>query len=270
MPIRFNELEKARKERDASFEPAVERLQATLVAVDYTNSAKVSGRTGYYWYRRYGADGNAAQVLNRKVPDIPGIPVIIERRPPALQWEVIDWDASLLSQLDDYSGLGTTAHAREHEPGGNDQLFVYLRMITPLRTSPASSGVAVNVAPLVYAHNSTARTFAGYNGYSLSGSVPGAGLQRYTLVYLNIITNALGTVDGDTTVNSAAITPTLPTIPEGSIPSAYVLLQYGDTSLAESDIVDARMILQAFGVGTPAVSASDSATLAEAVTVSIA
>jgi hypothetical protein len=211
-------------------------------------NASVPGHDNYVFARSFG-DSIPSQYLNvRGVPPLGGTPCFAGYASESLEIEILSInDANAKrdrKQLRD-------RHALEHQPGGYDPLNVYLRMLVPLRTTPIT-GLTVQVAPLVYSVSGTPTIFLGTNSLDLTSNVPASGLARYVLIYLNTSTNAIATSNGSTVVDSKTVIPPLPANPTNSIPSAYVRLAGDQTTIAEDDTRDARVLISDTTIDTHA------------------
>lgn len=240
----------ARHEREAGFEQFVDITKAEVIAIG--GSVDVSNKTGYVWVREYGLHGGVCQVFSPYVQARAGLAVLIAtypKRPARRMIICVDWE--IMADHPDWDGDPfLPRHHRTHEcPDGNygaDVVMIYPRALSMLRTTPGNStggNPSVHVSSLRYEVNGEATLFAGREDYDISGSVPGAGLARYVLIYLDTATNTIGSVNGDTTVDSETLIPDAPDVSLLSIPSALVRLAGGDTGVSESGIVDVRMLL---------------------------
>jgi len=235
-----------KREGERSFETWRDIDLGVIVEVD---GSVETGRPGFVWVREGGQDGGITQVFNAKAPTLTGHPVLIGYGPKEpFRRQILDTNWEIIATHPDYDGDPYLPdHHKTHEwpdgKAGRDPVTVYGRSLAALRTYPGASGLTVNVAPYRYEEDGSVVTFAGHAGYDISGSQPAAGLARYVLIYLKTIDNTIAVVDGDTTVDAATETPLFPAPPIGGLPSAWVRLDGATTSITESDIVDARMIL---------------------------
>lgn len=236
MKIRIEDVKKARGKREEKFEPAVERMTAVLAAIDYPDRADVRGRPGFVWYRGQGEGGNPGQAVNDRVANVPNLPVILQRTPPTGIWEVAQVQRNELNAHIQFD----KRHAQEHQPGGNDPLYLYLRMLAPLRAS-ANGDLTLSVASYNYYHGGEVVTFAAVPAFSVAASIPGAGLGRWALVYLDKATNSLDLADGPTSVPNPTLA-SYPDIPAASFPVVYVWLTSDTASIGERDLIDARLL----------------------------
>lgn len=236
MKVRIEDVKRLRQQNSQQFESAVERMVAVLIELDTTNSAAVASRPGWVWYRAQGDGGNPGQAINDAVEPLPGLPVILQRTPPTGTWEVVKVQRNELNAAIAFD----KRHARQHEPGGNDPLYVYLRMLVPLRAT-SNGDLTLKINPYTYYQVGELIDFVGSPSYSISSAVPGAGLGRWVLVYLDKTTNTLATVNGGTGVQNRYLV-SKPDIPADSIPVVYVWLINGQTIITETDLSDARLL----------------------------
>lgn len=246
----------ARRTREAGLETNRDITKAELIRVD--GHVKVLDRPGYVWAREYGQHGGVFQVFNPSVTAISGLPVLVaadpkypsRRRVLGVDWETL---ANMPAGTMPPNAPYLPEHARSHERYDGyyaaDPVNVYLRMLVPLRCE-ANTGMTVRVAPLVYQINGQRIYYGGIESLDLSMHVPTtAGKGRRVLVYLDTTDNTAKISVG---ALGSGVALSYPAIPAAGIPSAYVRLVYGQTSLNERDFEDARMLFgvqQAGGVG---------------------
>lgn len=204
-------------------------------------SALVEGELNYVWYRAYN-DAPPAQVLNKsRVPAITGMPVFIGWHEDSVELEVLGINESALEP--GITVPDVTAHAPQHLKGGFDPLDLERRMFTMLKTSANGVTLKINVSSLEYDEAGVRAFYPGVVAYDLSGSQPASGYALWVLVYVNMTTNLLATVDGTTYVDSPLVIMTKPDVPANGLASAYVRLD-GDMSLiTEAHIEEGRRIL---------------------------
>lgn len=206
------------------------------------------------------------KVFNKRLEGQDGDPVIIGELP----WEpdliqVVDMDWAAYADVGWGDDITTTnRHGISHQwrdgAPGIDTFNVYRRQFGDLKTYPAVSGtVAVGVSPYSLDIYGTQYQWPGIQAFSLIGAIPaGTGTARMALVYWSPVsgtTGYLGVATG--TLGSAAEATILnrPVTPEGAIPSAFVRLKGGQSSITEFDIWDAREPFRPgilFGTGSAA------------------
>lgn len=239
----LNDALRFKQEAEKGFERFEEVIRGVLVAVDDPDSAAVSGQPGRVWVQLYGEEESPpVPIFNREVPTIPDTPVLVKRSPKApFGYEIVSWEAKEeITRADGYVHTSfRNPHAREHEIGGRDPLFIYLRALTMLRCSPTGSGFKVSVPPTNYPTGlGTLARFPGHNSFDLAAHQPASGSACLVLVYLDTATNSLASVAGADAPDTEAIIPPKPAIPEDAIPSTYVRLSGAATRLFETDVID--------------------------------
>lgn len=235
-----------RKKHDDSFERDRKLVKAVTAGVDSTTSIAVNGRPGYIWVKEFGQDGAVMQVFNTSVQDRVGLPVLIGYEPkPPFRRMVIGMDWEVFAVITNFSGSPYLPnHHTTHEwPDLNpapDAVSVYARALVPLRTY-AYSGMVVGIAPAIYIYNGV---MARYNGgtLDLTTYIPTqTDYRRQVLVYLDIATN---TALADPGIETPSVVPTdYNDIPDVALPSAWVELTEGMTTIYEYNITDARAFL---------------------------
>jgi hypothetical protein len=112
----------------------------------------------------------------------------------------------------------------------------------PLKTEGDGATLTISIYPYVYTKGGAYRYFAGQT-VDLTSSVPGAGLIRTVLVYLDRDAHSLETIDGATVLDNGIIPVPRPTPPAGvdARESAWVTLANGQTTITTgTDVLDAR------------------------------
>ncbi len=161
--------------------------------------------------------------------------------------EVLE-DDLFIAQTGDPTGWSSTS-PRDLEPGGIKNLWIYSKVITPLATYPAPSGLFVNVIQGDYPYAGTRKTFAGQINIALTQN-PNVGQHYYAGLYLDSA-NTLQVIYGASVV--VASTPTEPAWPAGAFRLSVVRVNHTQTSIDfADDVVDRRMAWsdESSGVGT--------------------
>jgi len=232
------------------------RIQAK---VEYTHGllgngqgqVKVSGRDDYVYVRPDRFSSRIFEVFNKRVTGDDGTPVLVGTLPwePNLTQVIdVDWETYRQSGWgDDHSAVGY--HGRTHEwrdaAPGMDTFNVYRRQMGDLKTTPVGSGTtSVTVTSYSLTWLGEQKAWPGTVGFSLNQAVPAStGTARLALVYWSPSSGTsgwLGVATGTLDIDSPAINLNRPVTPAGTIPSAYVRLAGGQTSVTEFDIYDAR------------------------------
>lgn len=224
--------------------------KAITATVDTANSCKCATRPGYFWIKEYGQDGGYYQAFNTGVQDRVGMPVLTGIEPQTPFRRVIfsiDWGETpfLFSAGDNPAGsFDLPPHASSHEwsdaDPGTDIVSVYQRAIVPLRAQYIS-GMKLSIAPALYFDNDDLKRFNGQE-ITVTSYVPGSpGNHKRVLLYLNPDTNSIQVQDQIEVDDGEEALYDDP--PPGTTPVAWVYLQYGDTTLVDADITDARAFL---------------------------
>lgn len=261
---KFNEL------TDALRNLITQRVQAKI---EYTHGllgdglgrVKVPGRSDFVFVRPDRFSTRTAEIFNKRVTGPDGTPVIVGELPwePGLTQVVdIDWETYKNAGPgwgNDFGGVGY--HGQGHEwrdaAPGVDTFNVYRRQFGDLKTYPFSSGsTTVNVSSYSFNHLGSMKSWPGSSEFPLANAVPAStGTARFALVYWSPASGTsgyLGVATGTLSLDTETEILSRPLTPPGTIPSAYVRLAGGQTSITEFDIYDAREPWQpgiAFGTG---------------------
>lgn len=231
------------------------REKARVVTVGYLKSVDgnvtVPRRPNHVWFQEWAQPESAplAVVFNDAVPPIANLPVLVTTSPtPPFQRKVIGvyHDGIVPTNPTNIGQLNLPLHAPSHQyisetNVGHDPVLVWQAALQMLKTT-AASGLTVLVSGLVYHYNLVYYYFNS-TVLDLTTSIPGAGLVRYTLVYLDPATGLLGVVDGTPVLDNGAIPIPLPDLVADTLASAYVQLSATTTTISNSTIVDARAFL---------------------------
>jgi len=228
--------------------------RGVTVNIDYPDNPSVAGRPGYAWVRENAQDGGIFQCFNPVVKNVGGLPVIISRGSMKSSMRVIegiDW-SSLAIVISDTEGVALQLpnHHRDHEwPNmypGLDVVHVYPRALVPLQLYVGSLSLTISVAPGKYIYEGAVVDFIGLYNDDISGYVPTTeGYYVILLAYINPITNLVEYVSG-TEVSGPS--PEKPSVPNSTLPIAFIMLYEGMTDLTEVDIIeDSRPIFTLSG-----------------------
>lgn len=240
----------AKRESEKKFARYRKVAKAITATVDTTDSCKCATRLGYFWVKEYGQDGGYFQAFNTGVQDRVGMPVLTGIEPQTPYRRVIfsiDWGELplIFEDGDDLPGsYDLPPHADSHEwsdaDPGTDIVSVYQRAIVPLRAQ-YSSGMTLSVSAGLYFHSGDLIKYMGQD-VVLTSYVPGtSGNHKRVLLYLNPDTNSVQVQNQDEIDDGSEAVYDDP--PSGTLPVAWVYLVYGDTTLTDSDIADARSFL---------------------------
>jgi hypothetical protein len=216
-----------------------------------------SPEVDYVYVRPDRFSNRTFKVFNKRIEGQDGDPIIIGELP----WEpdlvqVVDMDWAAYADVGWGDDVTTTnRHGISHQwrdgAPGIDTFNVYRRQFGDLKTYATVSGTLdVGVSP-------------GTQSFSLAGALPTAtGTARMALVYWSPSSGTtqgyLGVATGTLGSGAEATILNRPVSPQGVIPSAFVRLAGGQSSITEFDIWDAREPFRpgiAFGTGTAGLSA---------------
>jgi len=244
------ELQRKREASNSQFEPRREKFAAQIVR--FNGNLRVPNKEGYVYAREFSPTDTDPpfEVFNNKVQAREGLRVFIG---PGVsgRLEILDWDTGTLADLPEYQSqtyLPITSSDFEwpdFNPGPN-ALNIYPRSRTELRCYPGEAGgLTISVAPFRYIKNNNVTLFAGVTSQSISSSKPsGTNEARFVGVYLDLSDGAIKTVDGAVSVDSPSTVPDSPVFPADNIvPICLVRLDDQQTSVTESDFVDARQFI---------------------------
>ncbi len=229
-----------------------------------------SPEVDYVFVRPDRFSNRAFKVFNKRVEGQDGDPIIIGELPwePGLV-QVVDMDWAAYADVgwgDDVTTVNRHGISHQWRDGapGIDTFNVYRRQFGDLKTYETTSGtLAVGVSPYSLDLFGTQYQWPGTQSFDLAGALPTVtGTARMAMVYWSLASGttqghlgvATGTLGGD----SEATILNRPVSPQGVIPSAFVRLAGGQTSITEFDIWDAREPFRPgifFGTGSAGLSA---------------
>jgi hypothetical protein len=225
---------------------------------DGQGNVDVDGRAGFSLVRPDRGSNKTWHIFNKQVDAPDGTPILIGEMPwqPGLQQVLgIDWETYMTVGWDSrFAGLAK--HGVEHEwrdtVPGSDTFHVYRRQLYPLRTETANDGTKVVVNPYGLSVTGTFKYWPGSPVLDLADTIPPVtGTERFSLVYWDFsgddFYGELGVATGTLEPISDVDYPTRPTEPVGTIPSAYVRLQFGQTTITDQSIYDARPLWVPYG-----------------------
>ena len=222
-------------------------------------SINVPNKEGYVWIHEWGRLESQAQAFTGGVSVQAGDWVMVIEDPKRpYHWRIIDYhignlDPGSYNQVVNHL---TGPHATNHQmptelTAGTDAVLIFQPAMQMLKTTGDGSTLTVSTQDYIYQLGGARKYFSGTTT-DLTSSVPGAGLVRKVLIYLDENTNVLKTLDGSTVVYGGAISAPYPILPSGGRPSAYVQLYNGQTVISTGvHIEDARDFLN-IGAGTSA------------------
>lgn len=202
------------------------------------------------WFRKNGQIAALTKVYCTKSRAVYRMPVVCGTLPeqPNL-YQVLGWDREALEFV--WGGAADVArhaamHIWEADYGGDDPVMVWTRAMMPFRCSPQPvPDLTVQIqGPEMYLWATSWMEWAGDDVVDLTAEVPGVGLHRYCLVYIDGATSTAQLLSGGAIADIIPLTPaSYPVPPTGSIPVGLIYLYGGQTEIGEGDIVDARVIV---------------------------
>lgn len=246
-----------KKQNDAKLEPVRNFEPATLIEIN--GDVEVADRPDYVWAQEYGQPQSVFQVLNRRVAPLAGLTVKVgyPEKPPYTRQVMDVWDdIGDLTGYEPGGGVDMSPHGQSHQyPSetnpGTDPVLIYQPALQMLKTTTSGSGLIVTTWPLdSYWADDAYQLFPGAF-VNMAAHVPTTASRiRYALVYLDTATNTMVVVAGTEVVDTTPVANIpKPSLPVGAIPSAYILLTTGQTSIATGDILDARDFLGLIAAG---------------------
>jgi hypothetical protein len=229
-----------------------------------------SPEVDYVFVRPDRFSNRAYKVFNKRIEGQDGDPIIVGELP----WEpelvqVIDMDWQAYADVGWGDDVTTTnRHGNSHQwrdaAPGIDTFNVYRRQFGDLKTYATTSGtLAVGVSPYSLDLFGKQYQWPGTQAFDLGGALPTTtGTARMALVYWSPASGTtqgfLGVATGTLGSGAEATILNRPVSPQGVIPSAFVRLAGGQSSITEFDIWDAREPFRpglSFGTGTAGLSA---------------
>lgn len=213
----------------------------------------------HVWVSEWAQPQSYFGILNLRVPPMNGLQVMIgyPEKPPYTRQILDVWGGLInLPGYDPGDGGGTFSlpmhHVTHEQPSdtvfGSDVVRVYQPAIQPLKSFADGSTLIINVQSLRYwSAASNFRIFPGI-GLDMTANLPAvAGTHHYVLIYIDRSSNTIARLEG--TAVPLADTPPFPQLPDSAIPSAFILLAEGQTTIDQStDVVDARAFLGNYDV----------------------
>jgi len=249
------DIQRQKSAYEEKFEPNHNTPWGVIVEVDGFTSPP--NRPNMTWVDMYNRSNGRLAVINDTTIKTAGTPVQLGPAPKPPYLAVVGTYNDSLHPTDSTTNLGqfnTAPHAPNHQytsesNKGADAVLVYQPALQPLKLTSAT-GLVCRVEQLIYLIDGTRKVFPGAT-INLTSYVPGtSGQSRRVLVYLDKETNNLAVESG--TAVSGAIPIPYPVAPETAIPSGYVKLTNGQTTISNiTHIEDARGFLTGNGSLSP-------------------
>lgn len=230
------------EEQRQSFEP----WHGDVVAVldDRTGSTRHATQPSKSWVSIWNQPESLIPVYNTTSVNKAGTPVWIgpQLRPPhALEIKGV-YLGGVSQEIDTQAEmLGVSDHGQIHQypseaDPGDSVVLIYQPALQPLKTTGNGSTLVVATQALIYYNEGGNRVGFGGKNTDLTASVPAAGLVRNVLIFLDTNLGQLDTLDGATVTIGGSVPE--PAVPTGGIPSAYVELTAGQTSIVTATHID--------------------------------
>lgn len=238
-----------KREEARRFESAKQLIRAVIIEVD--GSTSPPNLDNFVWFASSGLPESYGVAYNSTGLNYAGAVVWIGQDPrPGNRWQVIEPYTDSHDVFDDtpVTRLAIGVHGLNHQMVaedniGPDPVKIYQPSIQMLKTTGDGATLTITTQSLIYTVGGLRREFAGAET-DMTGYVPAAGYARRVAVYLDKDTNTLDFVTGDTVAISDGLPPSYPVMPRGSIPSAWIYLEGGQTTITTADEVDdARFLL---------------------------
>lgn len=246
-----------RKAYEAQFAQQQVLFKGTI-QIGPNGSSSVPNTPDHNWVQPNGV-GELVGVYNRRMKgNLINAGVVVGFEAYSSTLEILRSDESMTAGIVDAPALDVPNHWETHLIDGPDAVPIYTNAIFVLLTYTLSlEGLVVNVSPYVYQDDDgEIITFPGEDNFDLSAHEPAAGLALYVLIYLDLATNSLATLAGATTIDSPIFSPTPPTVPTNTVPSALVRIAGGQTIIGHRDIVPVQDYLFGASRIQPALDAS--------------
>lgn len=240
---------KQKQQQVKHFEPLRNAIAAVVKSIN--GSIEVPTAPGYVYVSILNQPESLTAARNEGINVAAELPVLVGDDPKATYGlKIIGLYPHGLPPADqeDINLFGVGAHAQNHQmPSednlGSDPVKVYQPALQPLKTT-GNGSLTVATQAYIYHLEGVRRTFTGIET-DLTSYVPGAGLIRRVLLYLDTATSLIAVESGTAVIDNGAIPIPYPEIPEGAIPSAYVTLENGQTAVVTaSHVEDARDFLR--------------------------
>ena len=222
----------------------------SALAGDGGGTVDVTGEPGFIWCRYSADQSKTSKVFNIIAPGVPeDFPLTVGKRFPDDEYEqvlAINW--TLYQQVitqNTVNGFTTGNHGESHNAAdGNDPAPIDLRNIVEMRgRAQATPDLTIFVEEGQFIFGSTVKRFVSGN-IDLTAAVPGVPGHRYVLVYVDGVTNALGSTNG--AIVPLAVAPPIPAVTANTIPICLAQLAQNQTTIDEDNIFDWRFLWQLY------------------------
>ena len=244
-----------KQQQDRNFEPSHNLSWGVIVEVD--GSTSPPNRPNMTWVDMFNKSNGRIAVLNDSTLYANGTPVRLSPadKPPFVKITGTYENSLNPVTTQELTNYNAPAHAINHQyPSesniGLDVIKVYQPALQPLKTTGNGIDLTVTTQALLWLLDGSRREFLGKET-DLTSYVPiVSGETRRVLIYLDKNTGLLEVSSGTAVLGVIPIP--YPTAPTNSIPSAYVKLTYGQSTVVTvTHIEDARGFITGDGATQP-------------------
>lgn len=260
-------IDEATRALQEAFDAKQTRLKyRPALAGDGGGTVDVADDPGFIWCRYSADQSKVSKVFNIIAPGIPeDFPILVGKRfPDAENEEVLFINWALYQRIitqETVDGFTTGNHGESHNAAdGNDPAPIDLRNIIEMRgRAQATPDLTVFVEEGQFIFGDIVKRFIS-GSIDLTAAVPGVAGHRYVLVYVDGVTNALGSTNG--TIVPLINTPPIPAVTANTIPICLAQLAQNQTTITEDDLFDWRFLWQLFSNQAPALIGTNAERLA--------
>lgn len=220
---------------------------AQIVSVH--GSVFADNRPNYVWVAESNQPESRHIVFNNRVSPVEGLNVWVRKSPkPPYQLEIDEVYVSGMLSSEDVGIFSLPNHAPNHQypseaDPGFDKVLIYQPALQPLKTTGNGTNLTVTTQSYIYHLDGVREFFSGFNT-DLTPYLPAPGNDVGILLYLNLNTENLAVLSGVEVPTGNPVT--YPLIPDAAVPSAFILLQDGQTQVTTAThIIDSRDFLSA-------------------------
>lgn len=241
MPLQIRDVQESIQERLDAREIKHKPFLATIQSVH--GSVHPSNRPDYVWIAENAQPESRHVVFNNRVTPVAGLQVWVQQSPnPPHQLEIAGVYVSAADPGSTIGPLSLPNHAKNHQypseaAPGNDPVLIYQPALQPFKTTGNGVDKLVLVQPYIYHVAGVRYVFAG-TGFNLTAYSPSAGNDRRILIYLDLTDHTVKLLLGSQVPTATPSVAPYPDVPANSVPSAYVLLQDGQTAITTADHID--------------------------------
>lgn len=226
------------------------------IIVSVHGSIYVDNRPSLVWISESNQPESRHIAFAGNITPVEDLPVWVQKSPkPPHALEIIDVYTSGMDYSNEIAPFQVPIHGVNHQyPSelnpGIDLVLTYQPAIQPLKTTGNGADLTVYTEPCIYVFGGVRYVFGGYFS-DMTSYLPAAGNIVRVLIYLDPSTNALGYLSGSEVAIGNPVP--YPDVPTNTAPSAYILLEDGQTEIeTSSSVEDTRDLFSAGGGGASA------------------